>query len=405
MNCRFCSSSKLEPVLSLGRQPLANALLAELPGPGEREPVYPLDVVFCPACGLVQLTEIVPPEKLFGKYLYFSSTSQTMLDHVRASAQNLIPALKLGPKSLVVEAASNDGYMLQYFKQDGIPVLGIEPAENIAAEANRRGIPTRKMFFGTAAAELLKAEGLQADLFLANNVLAHVPDLNGFVEGIAVILKPAGTAVIEVPHVMELIRHTEFDTIYHEHMSYFSLITLQKVFAAHGLKIIHVERMPIHGGSLRVYAARKGRVSKAVTALIAEELKAGLDRIDAYREFAGKVERLKADLVEMLTGLKAKKKRVAGYGAAAKGAVLMNYCGLTASRVEYVVDANPHKQNRFMPGTHQRVYAPAKLLDDKPDYVLIFPWNIKDEIISQQSAYRKAGGKFIIPVPEPVMHF
>lgn len=392
-------------MLSLGRQPLANGLLSALPSAGQREPAYPLEMVFCAKCGLAQLTEIISPEKLFGKYLYFSSTSQTMLDHAKAEAAKLVRALKLGPRSLVIEAASNDGYLLKYFQVAKIPVLGIEPAGNIASDASAKGVPTLQAFFGLRCAEELAAAGRRADLFLANNVLAHVPDLNGFVSGIARVLKPDGTAVIEVPHVGELVRHTEFDTIYHEHMSYFSLITLQRVFAAHGLKIILVERLPIHGGSLRVYASRKGRVAKAVTALIAEERKSGLDRIDAYREFAGRVERLRDALREMLTALKEKRARVAGYGAAAKGAVLMNYCGLGTSLVKYVVDANPHKQSLYMPGTHQRIYAPNKLLEDRPDYVLILPWNIKDEIMKQQAVYRKVGGKFIIPVPEPAIHY
>lgn len=381
--------------------PLANALLDRLPTPAQPEARYPLDVVVCPACALVQITETVPPEILFKNYLYFSSTSKTMLDHAEKSAENLRGKLHLGKESLVMEAASNDGYLLQFFIRAGVPVLGIEPAGNVAKAANERGVPTRAMFFGLETARALKDEGRQADVFLANNVLAHVADLNGFAGGMAVILKQTGTAVVEVPHVGALIEKTEFDTIYHEHLCYFSLTALVRLFEAHGLKIVDVEKLQIHGGSIRLFARKTGEPGAAVGDLLREEAKQGLTGGAAWLDFSSKVSRLRDALKKILEEIRSKGKRTAAYGAAAKGAVMLNYAGIGVDLVEYVVDKNPHKQNRLMPGTHQPVFDTRHLAADPPDYLLILAWNIKDEIMKDTRDFQARGGRYIVPVPEP----
>ena len=400
--CRSCGQADLRPILSLGRTPLANALLTaeQLREP---EATFPLDLVFCPACALVQITETVPPEVLFREYAYLSSFSDTVVQNAEGIVRRLIDLEKLGSDSLAVEIASNDGYLLQHYHHKGIPVLGIEPAANIARVAREeRGIATVCEFFGAQLAAELVAGGRAADVVHGNNVLAHVADLNGVVRGIATILKPRGVAVIEVPYVKDLIDHCEFDTIYHEHLCYFSLTALDRLFRRHGLVIRDVERISIHGGTLRIFASRAdwATPSDAVKALLAEEAAWGVDREDFYRGFGAKVERLRAALLELLGGLKAEGRRIAAYGASAKGSTLLNFFGIGADTLEFVVDRSTVKQGRYTPGTHLPILAPEKVLELRPDYLLLLTWNFADEILTQQQAFRDQGGRFIIPIPE-----
>lgn len=398
--CRSCEGRHLELVLSLGETPLANALLTEeqLSQPEAR---FPLDLVFCPDCSLVQITETVPPEQLFSHYLYFSSFSNTMLRHAQQIAGRLVEERGLGPESLVVELASNDGYLLKFYREAGVPVLGIEPAANIAEAARQSGIPTLTKFFGAKVAAELRDSGQMADVVHANNVLAHVSDLNGFVSGIATILKPGGVAVIEVPHVKVMLEALEFDTIYHEHLCYFSLIALQGLFGRHGLTIIDVERLSIHGGSLQLFIQSRGSPSAAVSELEREERTMGLDKIGFYTDFGSRVQDLRIKLRSLLDGLKSGGKRIAAYGASAKGSTLLNYCGIGGETLDFVVDRSTVKQGLYTPGTHLAILPPEAVDERRPDYMLLLVWNLADEIFEQQRDYRDHGGQFIVPVPAP----
>jgi SAM-dependent methyltransferase len=399
--CRSCGQDGLQQVLDLGRTPLANALLTaeQL---GRSEPTYPLALFFCPTCSLVQITATVPPEQLFRHYVYFSSFSDTMVEHVRVLANRLMAERSLTARSLVMEAASNDGYLLQHYRRAGVGVLGIDPAANIARVAQERGIPTLAEFFGTELAERLAAAGQRADVFHAHNVLGHAADPNGFVRGIRTILKEDGIAVVEVPYVKELVDRHEFDTIYHEHLSYYSLTSLDQLFRRHGLSIIQVERLPIHGGTLRLFVAPGDlTLHRGVANLLRQESELGLDRYDYYRTFASGVARLKATLPPLLADLKAAGRRLAAYGASAKGSTLLNYFGIGRDTLDFVVDRSTVKQGLFTPGTHLPIRPPQALLEEKPDYVLLLTWNFADEILAQQAEFRRRGGRFIVPVPEP----
>ena len=400
--CRFCGAGLVHTFADLGMTPISNAFL-KADQLNRMEPFYPLHAYVCGECFLVQLEEFESPQKLFGdNYAYFSSYSDSWLDHARRYTEQMIGRFGFGSKSRVVEIASNDGYLLQYFKQKGVPVLGIEPARNVAEAAIAKGIPTLTRFFGVETAKELVAQGTRADLLLGNNVLAHVPGLNDFVAGMKVILKPDGVLTMEFPHLQHLIEENQFDTIYHEHFSYFSFLAAQRVFARHGLQLFDVEEIPTHGGSLRIYgrhAERGGEPGERVKELLARERRLKFEDLETYRAFSGRVQETKRQLLEFLISVKRAGKKVAGYGAPAKGNTLLNYCGIRSDFLEFTVDRSPHKQNTFLPGTHIPVHAPARIDEMKPDYVLILPWNLKDEIVKQMAHIRSWGGKFVVPIP------
>ena len=402
--CRGCGHDSLLEVLAFGEMPLSNGLLSESQLSRE-EPKVPLTVVFCPTCSLVQIRETVAPEILFSaEYPYFSSVSDAWVAHCRDNAVELMETRKLGPSHRVIEIASNDGYLLRNYAARGIPVLGIDPAAGPSAVARRNGIPTREEFFGRDMAEALSAEGIRADVIHANNVLAHVADLTGVVDGIRILLTDNGVAVIEAPYVRDLIDHCEFDTIYHEHLCYFSVTAISRLMARQGLVLTDVRRLTTHGGSLRLYVQRAGTPSPAVERLLNEEQKLGVDRADFYRDFAVRVRSIQTTLKALLESLKRGGQRIAGYAVSAKGAILLNSSGIDGRLIDYVVDRSPYKQGKAMPGVHLRVYDPARLLEaPAPDYLLLLAWNFKDEIMEQQEEYRKRGGKFIVPIPVPAI--
>ena len=397
--CRSCGARTVEPVLSLGELPLVNALVD--PQELEPDPRYPLDVVRCTHCTLVQITESVPPEALFRVYSYFSSYSETFVEHARQFAATRVSELGLGESSLVVEAASNDGYLLDWFARAGVPVLGIEPARNVADVARARGIETIAEFLDPELAERVVRERGHADLVVANNVLAHVPDLHGFVAALATLAGDRGLVSVEVPYLRDLVDRLEFDTIYHEHLSYFTLTSLLPLLEAHGFSVTRAERLLVHGGSLRIVASRSGGVGETVEPLLAEEKNWGVGASERFDGFARSVETLRGDVHELVAGLVSAGADVAAYGAAAKGVVLANSCGLDSTLVRFVVDRNPHKQGKLLPGVRIPVEAPEYLLREQPAYCLLFAWNLTTEILEQQQAYVGLGGKFIVPVPTP----
>ncbi|MGE5537900.1 MAG: methyltransferase domain-containing protein [Gemmatimonas sp.] len=406
-SCRFCGTALSKSFVDLGIQPPANYYVRPEDA-GKAERFYPLHAYVCESCLLVQLEEFQTPDELFGDYAYFSSYSESWVRHAERYAEAMMKRLGLGARSLVVEVASNDGYLLQHFKKRGVPVLGVEPAANVAEVAETKGIPSLVRFFGVETATEMVAAGQGADLLVGNNVLAHVPDLNDFVAGMAILLKPEGTLTMEFPHLLQLVANVQFDTIYHEHFSYFSLHTVEKVFARHGIELFDVEELSTHGGSLRIFGRHKapngikanGAIGTAIGAVKAKERAAGLDRVDGYKGFAETVARTKRALLSFLIEAKAEGKRVVGYGAPAKGNTLLNYCGVRTDFLDYTVDASPHKQGLMLPGTRIPIFAPERIFQTRPDYVLILPWNIADEITKQMSGIRAWGGKFVVPIPE-----
>ena len=400
--CRYCGNELELSFVDLGMSPLSNSYI-----PPENlqnmEPFYPLHAFLCEQCFLVQLSEFESPENIFSDYAYFSSYSQSWLEHAKDYADRMTERFGFDASSNIVEVASNDGYLLQYFNNKGIPVLGIEPAENVAKVAIDAGIPTLTKFFGTSTANELASQGRHADLLLGNNVLAHVPDLNDFVAGLKILLKDTGVITLEFPHLQRLMEQTQFDTIYHEHFSYFSCITVAKVLSSHGLTLFDLDELETHGGSLRVYAKHESdtskQVSENVSKLIERETAIGFTDVNYYLEFSNRVKGIKRDILDFLIQAKRDNKNIVGYGAAAKGNTLLNYCGIRTDFIDYVVDRSPHKQNQFLPGTHIPVTSPDKIRETKPDYILILPWNIKDEVMAQMSDVREWGCKFVTFIP------
>lgn len=401
--CRFCGASLDKTFIDLGMSPLANSYI-KADESNRMEPFYPLHVYVCSKCLLVQLEEFTSPQSIFGDYAYFSSYSESWLDHAKRYVENVSGRFDLGPRHHVVEIASNDGYLLQYFVQRGVPVLGVEPAANVAAVAKKKGIPSVVKFFGVKTARELAKMNKRADLLIGNNVLAHVPNINDFVGGLKILLKPKGVITMEFPHLMQLMAENQFDTIYHEHFSYFSLLAVEHVFAKHGLTLFDVEELPTHGGSLRIYARHGKDVSKPVGSRITElrerEEQAGFDTLQYYLNFASQVETTKRKLLTFLIEAKEKGKSVVGYGAPAKGNTLLNYCGVRTDFLDYTVDRSPYKQGHLLPGVRVPIFHPDKIKETKPDYILILPWNIRDEVMQQMSYVREWGGKFVVPIPE-----
>jgi SAM-dependent methyltransferase len=401
--CRFCGAALRRTFVDLGMSPLCETYpsAADLNRP---EMYYPLHVYVCEACFLVQLDQYESAEKIFGDYPYFSSYSDSWLKHCETYCESMRQRFVLNEKSFVVEVASNDGYLLQYFVRHQVPVLGIEPATNVAKVAVEKGVPTLARFFGTSLAANLASKGSLADLIVGNNVLAQVPDLNDFVEGLKILLKPQGILTLEFPHLLQLIGRNEFDTIYHEHFSYFSFLTADRILNSHGLKVFDVEELPTHGGSLRVFACRAEdsarRIEANVAKLLEQEKKARLDCVEGYETFASQVKQTKFALVDFLLSAARQGKTVAGYGAPGKSATLLHYCGIGKDLIAYTVDRSPHKRGRFLPGSHIPIYHPDRIRETRPDYVVILPWNLKDEIIDQLHFIREWGGRFVVPIPK-----
>ena len=401
--CLFCSAPLRQTFVDLGMSPLCESYL-----PAEAlnqvEPFYPLHAYVCERCFLVQVEQYVSPEAIFTEYAYFSSFSDSWLAHAKAYVDMIASRLGLSGTSRVIELGSNDGYLLQYFVAKGMPVLGVEPARNVAEAAVARGVPTHVAMFGRQTARELQAQGLQADLLIGNNVLAQVPDVNDFVAGMKLLLKPGGVITMEFPHLMRLMQENQFDTIYHEHFSYFSFLTAERIFAAHGLRLFDVQELRTHGGSLRIYAGHAEESgtpeSEDVTRLRAREASAGLNRLETYAAFTEQVHETKRRLLEFLINVKRAGKHIAGYGAPGKGNTLLNYCGIRTDFLDYTVDRNPYKHGRFLPGTHIPIHAPEKIRQTRPDYVLILPWNLKDEIMEQVSYIREWAGQFVVPIPD-----
>ena len=402
--CRFCNRTLEHVFVDLGMSPLCESILS-VDQLNRMEPFYPLKVYVCSNCFLVQLEEYVSPEDIFTEYDYFSSYSDSWLEHCKDYTDLMIERFNLEKRHHVVELASNDGYLLQYFVEKGIPCLGVEPAKNIAKVAIEKGIPTIAEFFGVNLARKMAEEGQTADLLLGNNVLAQVPDLNDFVGGIKIVLKPQGIITIEFPHLMRLMEGNQFDTIYHEHFSYFSFIAVEKIFAEHWITLFDVDELKTHGGSIRVYGRHAEDATNPVTDRVREmksrELQAGFERMETYSSFAEKVKETKRRILEILIDLKRQGKTIVGYGAPGKGNTLLNYCGIRSDFLDYTVDRNPYKHGKFTPGTHIEIFPPDRIKQDRPDYLFILPWNLKDEIIQQMAFIGEWGGKFIVPIPEP----
>ncbi|HEV2329556.1 MAG TPA: class I SAM-dependent methyltransferase [Verrucomicrobiae bacterium] len=400
--CLFCASPLIQTVVDLGMSPLCESYVGR-EQLNQMEAFYPLHVRVCDQCFLVQLQEYVSPEHIFTEYAYFSSYSETWLAHAKNYVDMIVGRLNLGPESLAIELGSNDGYLLQNFVKKGIPALGIEPAANVAKVATEKGVPTRVAFFGRKTAEKIVADGQKADLVIGNNVLAQVPDVNDFVAGIQMVLKPQGVATLEFPHLVRLMEQNQFDTIYHEHFSYFSLISVEKIFAAHGLTLFDVEEISTHGGSMRIYARRAEDHSKLVNerliGLRNRELALGLDQMNAYSFFDQQVKATKRNLLDFLIQARRAGKKIAGYGAPGKGNTLLNYCGIRTDFLDFTVDRNPYKQGKFLPGTHIPILPVERIDETRPDYLLILPWNFKDEIIRQMDRIRNWGGQFVVPIP------
>lgn len=400
--CRSCGNPLNNTFIDLGMSPLSNAYIKE-EDIEKAEKFYPLHAYVCDKCFLVQLDKFETPEQIFSDYAYFSSYSDSWLQHANNYADMIIDRFQFGKESRVIEVASNDGYLLQFFKKKNIPILGIEPAANVAEVAEANGIPTLVEFLGVECATKLKEKGVKADLLIGNNVLAHVPDINDFVEGLKILLSNQGIITMEFPHLLNLIKLNQFDTIYHEHFSYLSFIAVKTIFNKHGLKLFDVERLSTHGGSLRIYACHSNynrAISDNVSILIQEERKEGLLSINTYESFSEKVKENKRKLLDFMIYAKRQGKTIVGYGAPAKGNTLLNYCGIRSDFIDYTVDRNPYKQGRYLPGVHLKIKAPEIIIETKPDYILVLPWNLKDEIISQLSYVREWGAKFIIPIPD-----
>jgi SAM-dependent methyltransferase len=402
--CRFCATALEATFVDLGMSPLCQTHI-EPRQLNHMEPFYPLHTWVCGKCFLVQLEQFVAPADIFTEYAYFSSYAESWVEHARRYAELMRTQLGLGPQSLVMEIASNDGYLLQHFVRAGVPVLGIEPAANVARVAVERGIRTEVVFHGRSSAAQLTAQYGQADLLLGNNVLAHVPDLNDFVAGMKTLLKPRGVITMEFPHLQRLMEENQFDTIYHEHFSYFSFMTVSAVFAAHGLTLFDVEELPTHGGSIRIYGRHTEDHTRPLTPraveLRARELALGYDRLETYGLFGERVEATKRRILQFLIDLKARGKTIVGYGAPGKGNTLLNYCGIRTDFLDYTVDRNPYKQGKYTPGTHIPILAPEEIARTRPDYIFILPWNLRTEITSQMAFVREWGCKFIVPIPEP----